>query len=242
MSHTHTTNLDLYKPALDDTLGDSLTGFNTNSDILDYTTRYNQVQSISQVWSFIAAVITGDLTVTDGDVLLTGTARVEKEFIIPLDGFGKGAAKPTEAVLGNYVGFAFSLNDLGYFEFEIPSDWDSTEDIEIVAHWYCNETYAANSGEVRWAVIWTATKEDGTEAVDATTTTTPSEDVNIPATAKALTETKIAIPAASLAQHDVIGFQFKRVALDDGTDPTAEPVIISMECEYIANKLGLSIV
>lgn len=35
MSHTHTPKIDLYKPELDDKLGDSLTGFNANSDILD---------------------------------------------------------------------------------------------------------------------------------------------------------------------------------------------------------------
>lgn len=176
----------------------------------------------------------------DGEVSLHGTARVTREFIIPLTGFNHSGTKPTETILGNYIGYAFGINDLAYASFETPSDWDASADINILIHWYINEAYAANSGEVKWAVIYTATKEDGSEAVDGATATVDSGDVNIPATAKYLVETSVSIPHAALEQHDMIGFQVKRVALTGGNNPTAEPVIVALECEYVANRLGIA--
>lgn len=159
-----------------------------------------------------------------------------KEFIIPLSGFGTGASKPNETILGNYLGYAFSINDLGYFTCEIRPDWDGISDWEIWIHWYINEAYATNTGEVRWAVIFTATKEDGTEVVDVGSTTINGADVNIPATAKRLVETGIFIPAANIQAHDSLGFQVKRIALVGGSNPAAEPVIVSIEIEYTANR------
>ena len=174
-------------------------------------------------------------------ILNLGTARVEKEFVIPLDGFGKGAAKPAEVIVNSCLGYEFSINDLGYFSFEVPADWDSTEDIEISIHWYIDEAYALQSAEVQWAIIWVACSELGGEDPTAAGTTTLSGDVNIPATANTLIETNINIPAASLAQHDVLFLQIKRVALVGGTDPTAEPTICSLECEYISNRIGIPV-
>jgi len=172
-----------------------------------------------------------DCTVTASGI--TG----EVEFKIPIDGFGKGAAKPSETVLGDWVGYAFSINDLGYFSFEVPLDWDEVSDIDVALHWYIDEAYATRSGEVRFAAIATIRKEDGTEVVDSGTYSYNGSDMNIPATAKALAEYEISIPAADIALHDVIGFQIKRIALVGGTNPTAEPVIVGMEAEYI-RKLG----
>ena len=158
--------------------------------------------------------------------------KVKREFIIPLEGFGKGAAKPTETNAGVSSGYAFSINDLGYFSFEVPTDWAHGTDIEIGIHWYINEAYATGSGEVQWAVIWLACSEDATEDPTAAGANALSGDINIPATANRLVETEIDIPGASLAHHDIILFQVKRVALVGGSDPTADPVIISLEADY----------
>ena len=178
-----------------------------------------------------------------GGLMLLGNARVEREFILPPSGFGTGAAKPSETIDTNTVGFAFDLSDKGYFSFEVPSDWDTSADIEIALHWYSTEAYAVNSGEVRWAIIWSAIREDGSELISVNNTTTPSADINVPATAKRLIETGIALPAASFERHDVIAFQISRIALVDGNNPTAAraPVLVSAEVEYIANTLGLAV-
>jgi hypothetical protein len=160
------------------------------------------------------------------------TGSSSTEIRIPIDGFGKGAAKPTETVLGNWFGYAFSINDLGYFSFEVPEDWDGTSDIDLALHYYIDEAYSTHSGSVRFAAIRTIITEDGTETVDGSTATINGDDKTIPITAKALDEYEIEIPAATLALHDVIGFQLKRVALSAGANPTAEPVIVGMEGEY----------
>jgi hypothetical protein len=180
----------------------------------------------------------------DGQVLTADGAggaawedvTMERELLIPLDGLARGAAAPDAAILGNYFGYAYKLNDDGFFSFEAPADWDGASDFLVSLHWTINEAYALQSAEVRWQIQWSATPEDGGEALDAPTHggTLNSGDVNIPATAKHLVETQIAIPHASLALHDVVGVQLKRVALGDGTDPTAKPTVIAVEIEYTA--------
>lgn len=178
---------------------------------------------------------------SDGELTLYGTARVMKEVAFPLDGIGKGATAPTLTRLGNTIGYAFTIGDDGYIHFEIPDDWAATTPITIHLHIYTNETYAANSGETRWQGAWSAIPEDGTEPVDGATHTgtVDSGDVNIPAAAKGMQEIDMsAIAGASLAQHDTIAIKLSRVALVAGSNPTAEPVVISAEYEYYADKLG----
>jgi len=178
-----------------------------------------------------------ELSFSTGSAAVAANDVVRREFIIPISGFGTGVAKPIETIVGNYVGYAFSINDIGYFVFEVPGDWDLASDMAIGIHWYCDEAYALNSGEVQWSVIFSAVNEDGGEAIDAATTPLVSGDINIPATAKHLVNTIIPIPEGSIAPHDMLGFQIKRIAIDGGTDPTAKPVVIAAECQYDANPI-----
>jgi len=173
-----------------------------------------------------------------GVVILHGTARVTKDIDLALAGFGKGAAAPDTVYLGNYMGYEFKINDIAYYCFEVPYDWDESADLDIELHWYINEAYALQSGEVRWNIFYTACKEDGSEAVDGATATLDSGDINIHATAKRLVQTKLSIPAANLAHDDVVGLQIKRVALAGGTDPTAVPTLVGGLLEYIAHTVG----
>lgn len=175
----------------------------------------------------------------DGKQTMVGTARVVQDVQIPLTAFGKGVAAPATVYIGNYIGWEYTINDTTYYSTEIPLDWDSTSGLNIELHWYIDEAYGtAPNGEIRWNLIYTATKEDGSETVDAVTTTIDSGDINIPATAKRLVQTLLTIPAASLQSHDVIGIQVKRVALVGGNNPTAKPTLIGAMIEYTSNKLG----
>lgn len=175
----------------------------------------------------------------DGTQTMAGTARVTKDIDIPLTGFGKGVAAPATVYLGNYIGYEYSIDDTAYYSTEVPYDWDTTSDLLVEIHWYINEAYAtAPNGEVRWNMLYTATKEDSSEAVDAGTTTVDGGDENIPATAKYLVHTELTIPAAALQAHDVIGLQIKRVALAGGNNPTAKPTLVGALIEYTSNKLG----
>ena len=177
----------------------------------------------------------------NGTVALAGDARVKHEVAFPLDAIGRGATAPTLTRFGNTVGYAFTIGDDGYMSFEVPPDWDSSTNIEILLHVYTDEAYVTNSGELRFAANWAAIPEDGSEAVDGATHTgtLDSGDINLPATAKALLEIEIGeIAAASLAAHDVVCIKLSRVAVNDGNDSTAEPVVIGAEYEWTANKLG----
>lgn len=174
----------------------------------------------------------------DGTLTMTGTARVNKIVSLGIDGLATGGSAPTVAKLGNFYGYSFTKGDDGYIRpFEIPYDWDSTTNIIVKIHWYVNEAYAAHSGEVRWNILYTPRTEVG-EAVDAGSQTLDFGDVNIPATAKHLIESTAIIPVAQLAVDDVIGMTLTTASLVAGTDPTAEPVCVGIEIEYVSNKLG----
>ena len=176
----------------------------------------------------------------DGHITFYNAAVFEKEIELPLSGIGRGATAPTLVRIGSYTGYEFDIGDDGYFEFEVPNEWNGTTDIKIGLHWYCDEDYVTNSGEVQWQGIYACTPERSTEPLDAPThtDTVVSGDVNIPATAKYLEETYLTIPAAALAYHDIVGVLISRIALVAGANPTAKPTIVSAEVSYYSNKLG----
>jgi len=182
------------------------------------------------------------LNVSDaGTVTLVGDARVWKEVQFYSSSFAPGASGATEVLLGNYDGWAFSINDEMVASLEIPDDWDAVTDLKLRLYWYIDEAYAANNGEVRWQIDWSACPSDGTEAVDAPTHTGTVDfgDMNIPAVAKRLVRTaQGTIPVASLTTGDLLGLKVKRVTLVDGNNPSAEPVAVNLEVEFIADKLG----
>ena len=201
------------------------------------------IQASLQVWNQTSMGGLTDYSAfsSSGVLTLHGAARVNKNLTFALDAVGRGATAPAETRLGNTVGWAFTINDDGYFSTELPYDWDSTTGIEIKLHYYTNEAYATNSGEVRWEVAWAAVAEDVDEVVDAPTHsgTLTGADKNISATAKGLQEYNVGtIAAASLAFEDCLFLKLKRIALTAGNNPTAEPVILAIEMEYTANTLG----
>lgn len=180
----------------------------------------------------------------DGEINLNGTARVEKEFELNAISLAPGSTGPDATILGNYLGYSYDIGDDSVTTFEVPHDYDITADLEVYIYWYINEAYATNSGEVQWRIQWSATPTDASEAVDAPTHTGTIDfgDQNIPATAKFLIKSnKGTIAAASLSEGDVLGFTVDRVALDDGSNPTADPVILRIEVEYKSNRLGEAI-
>jgi len=182
-----------------------------------------------------------------GVTTFVGTARVEKELTFSLDGIGKGATAPTLTRLDNTFGWAFGIGDDGYLSFEVPLDWDNTDTvlngIRIRIHVYVDEDYDITSGEMQWQGTWSSVPEDGSEAVDGATHTgtLDSGDINISTTAKGLTEVTvgtIAKESISKSPHDQIFILLSRVAVDDGVEVSAEPVVVRAEYEWIANTLG----
>jgi len=94
---------------------------------------------------------------------------------------------------------------------------------------------------VQWRIQWGACATNGSEAVNAPGASGSLDfgDQNIPATAYYLTgSSEQSISGASIADGDLIGIKVDRVALDGGTNPTADPVIVRVEVHYTADRLG----
>lgn len=176
----------------------------------------------------------------DGLFTLAGTARVKKQIPIDNANLGKGSTAPSQVILGNYNGWEFTIDDDSVFTFHLPHGWASGTDVVINIDWYIDEAYVTNSGEIKWEISWAATPHNASEPVDGPTHTGSSNtgDVNIPATAKFLTQNPLTIPAASLSAEDQIGVTVKRIDITDGSNPGADPVIFDIHIEYTADKLG----
>ena len=186
---------------------------------------------------------TGDATnkavfAADGEMSLHGTARVKKEFTVPLSNFSPGASGPTPALQGIFPSQEFTIGDDMHTSFEVPTDCDTSEDIEIEVYWGIDEDYATNSGEVRWQADWRAVAVGENVTSGGSSGTVDFGDVNIPAAAHTLVKTEGVIPAASLSQDDLVALNGMRSALVAGSNPSAEPYIVMVNIEYYVNKLG----
>ena len=174
----------------------------------------------------------------DGELTLAATARVTTSLQFPpgsWTGGGQGVGT------GDYGGISFGIGGANGVVFRVPEDADLTADLSVKLYWYIDEAYATGSGEVQWTCAYSATPTDETEAVDGAgyTGDLDAGDQDIAATAKYLTVTILgALTGTSLAAGDVVGLDFSRVALDDGSNPTADPVAILLVVKYTKNKLG----
>ena len=175
----------------------------------------------------------------DGELTLAGTARVEKSYNVSFSSLGVSpSSAPTPTNIGNYKGYAYAIGDDSYLTMHMPHDWAAGTDISVHIYWYINEAYATASGEIQWQCLWSSCAAG--EAVDAPTHTGTLDfgDQNIPTTAKWIASSEATIAGANFAAEDTVGMQLSRVILDGGTNPTAEPVIIDVHIDYIADKLG----
>lgn len=173
----------------------------------------------------------------DGELTLAGTARVKKEFTLPLTDFNPGASGPTAALHDIFPSYEFTIDDDMHTTFEVPTDWAVGTDITIEVYWGINEAYATNSGEVQWSATWRAI-EVGEVISGGSSGTIDFGDVNIPATANTIVKTEGTISGASLSAQDLVALNGARIDLDDGSNPAAEPYIIMVNMEYTADKLG----
>lgn len=151
-----------------------------------------------------------------------------------------GSTPPDSGIIGNYEFFQYDIGDDSVFNIPLPLGWEVGTDIIVAVRWAIDEAYATASGEVQWRVAWSATPDDASEALDSPTHsgTVDSGDVNIPATAKTLTETQITIPGTNITADDELGVTFSRIAISDGTDPTADPGVISVALIYTSDAVG----
>jgi hypothetical protein len=177
----------------------------------------------------------------DGELTLHGTARVTRIDLLANANLGKGTTGMEQIIVGNYTAWEADIDDDAVISTAIPKDWAPGTDIVVEVCWFVDEAYATASAEVRWQVDWSATPNDGSEAIDAPTHSGSGDtgDVNVPATANGVTESEaVTIPGASLAVGDEIGLTLSRIDLADGTDPTAKPSVVHLYLKYTSDRLG----
>jgi len=193
--------------------------------------------------SSLAALDVGDGTnyteiKADGEIVLHGTARTTRRLMYPCP---DGSVPPDEVISDYFIGWSFDIGDDAIVQAALPCDWDQTTDIDIYVEWYIDEAYATDSGEVQWRASAGDVFPGESVTTPPRTATNDSGDINIPATANLKVSTNVlTIPAASLVCGSVLGVKFERIAIDDGSDPTADPVCLGITINYIVSNLGVA--
>ena len=177
----------------------------------------------------------------NGKLTLSGTARVKNTIrVFTSQELQRGIVPPTPGSFGCFAYEEYTINDDSIINVHGNLRREANTDIEIEIGWACDETYATANGEIQWQIQWAVIPEDASVAIDNPTYsgTVVSGDLNIPAVARGLTHTAITIPGTNIGQNDEIGFILKRIDIDGGTDPTAEPGITCVRIIAINDKLG----
>lgn len=176
---------------------------------------------------------------TDGELTLTGTARVTKELTFKAQAAAKGASAPTDALrtMGASGTLKFPVSQFSkttqqdiHGEFHLPDDVDNSVNIEFHLMWIPGSGWT--TGNYVWKLEYLVKEED-----DDTTTGTPttiSMDVT-PSNATDIIETEFTSTIDANAEQIVFGHFYRDVANDNGDD-TGD--IIFFEVKYTSNKLG----
>lgn len=176
-----------------------------------------------------------------GDFTATGTGRWTQSIWVPVGEMLDGGTPGIETEKGALVGQALTISDSHIANVFLPPDLDASADITIKVKWSINEAFATNSGEVQFRVDWTANPMDATEDISSPSHTgqADSGDINIPAVAdRGTTDTIGTIGNASLSAGDLLGLELSRIAIVDGSNPTAEPVVYGIVLEYTGYRFG----
>lgn len=148
---------------------------------------------------------------------------------------GNGSSAPTQTIYNNFTAWRYALNDDSVITIELPHDLDATQDISMHIVWAINEAFATNSGEVQWQMDWSIIDAFGGDVVTSppATGTVKTGDIDIPAVANTVVHTtNLTISASNFSSKNILGAKISRVALDGGSNPTANPQVISMHLEY----------
>lgn len=178
-----------------------------------------------------------------GMMFAVGNAAWHSDHDYPVGSWLEAVAgnPPDYVTLENMAAGSFDIGDEVYLVVRIPWGYVTGQSpyLQIQLFWWINEAYATNSGEVQFQVDLNAVTTDETEAVDSAGTegTYKSGDIDIPATAKAMTVS--AIDVTGEIEHDEIaGIKVSRVALDGGNNPTEDPCVCLIRVRYVSAMVG----
>jgi hypothetical protein len=142
---------------------------------------------------------------------------------------------------GVVVGLELDIDEDIMVSFVIPDDWDGVSDFSINVYWYTVEAYSENSAEIQWQINYHILTPNG-NFVPSVDYSYDNGDTNIAMSSRTITKTTIGqeIDATSVNRGDILTLQLKRIAIDDGTNPTLDPNVIAISFEYTADRLGES--
>ena len=203
-------------------------GDGTNADDWVYI-QHNQTDAIIKVGS-------GDLVINDGQVILTGTAKVTKDLWLGTGGFKTPGTKPaTQVDLGIADAWEFTdgTDDTLYARIKLPNDMDKSVAPTVSVGW---STPTADAGNCRWQVeyLYRQVDEDMTAAADATLV----DNFAASSTANGLVVSEVGTLAVPHANDVCITMRIKRRA-DEAADTLGEDNhLLGLCVEYTSNKLG----
>lgn len=173
----------------------------------------------------------------DGELTLTGTARVKKHIHLPVNSFTLGSTAPTAAVIGHFAVFQFSnvTTQTAVSTFHIPNDWDTTTDMTIHIHW---APVDANAGDVVWDIDYKSVKSENDEIITGTQRSLTVTDSTQTRQDELLKTTELTIPAGDLQVNDALGICISRDTDDENDTYGSAASLVLIEIEYTANSLG----
>jgi hypothetical protein len=209
--------------------------------LIDDTTADYAIKQSGTAKSSLAAIDIGDGTnyteiKADGEINLHGTARVKKRIMLSCP---TGTTPPDEVITTYFTGWSFDIGDDARAQSNAPADWDPTTGIDIYIAWYIDESYATGNGEIQWDVSAGNPASGESILTPTRSATAATGDINIPTTANTLVKTlALNVPYTALITDSIMGISVERIALTDGSDPTADPVVVGIILEYTSSKLG----
>ena len=159
---------------------------------------------------------------------------------IPIGLLAAGGTPPVPVTVAPYRGYAYTVGDSSYFQFPLPIDFmqetnpsTTPADTGIFIRWGCNETYAANTGAVRWQIAWETCDQNGESLGAGRAGRTQTGDINIPTLARQVQQTRVGdLMDQYIEVGDTIGVTISRIATESGVTPVQEPEIYGVWVSY----------
>lgn len=171
----------------------------------------------------------------DGTPKLVGDATVYDDIFLPIAVTKPGGTAPSwDSFHGNLSQYTFAINDYVEGAFELKHGYTEGSNLNIHVHIVTNGAEA--SKEARYSFeYWIA---DMNEA-STTTTTITSADANLTNADGHHQYVDIGdIDGTNFKIGAIVCFLFKRVALVDGDNPTADPFVVSIGFHYNIDAMG----
>ena len=172
---------------------------------------------------------------TDGEMSLTGIARVERHLRVGAESWQKGVSAPTEGFEGVFATLDFddTADDEAYYTLIVPHRWDSTVDIEFAVDWFYDGTQ--DDGTVCWNLEYKGIKAG--EAVTGAGTIITQTTAGSHTTGQMVRTTFTAkILASNLEAGDTLGLRLFRDISEDTLGTNAR--LINTHFHFVMNKLG----